>query len=193
MESEILRRMSARWTLFSNVEFSRHDKGNHAMKSMREDLHWDLIELFDKNHVMKTWKARFLKFAWVAHRETGPSQRPKRHKVLNEVESHLFPWFHVVLRTDKTLSGRQKLWCGAYDHSLDPRETNFQWKLGHDDTARAQIRAFLTNTGDLIGHVQSKFSTQLTESLTAIKQNSRTRSMAGKRHGKHDAQLLCSS
>jgi hypothetical protein len=169
MESEILRRMGARWTLFSNVEFFCHDKDNHAMKIIREELHWDLIELFDKNHVMKTWKARFLKYAWVTHGATCPSQGPKRQKVLNDLESHLLRWFHVVLRTDETLSGRQKLWCGAHDHDIEPRETDFQWKLWDDETARAQLRAFFTNTIDLIGLVQSKFSTQLNESLHAMK------------------------
>jgi hypothetical protein len=58
------------------------------------------------------------------------------------------------------LSGKQKLCCGASDHDIDPRETDLQWKLRDDETAKAQLRALLTNTVDLIGLVQSKFSTQ---------------------------------
>jgi hypothetical protein len=174
MESEILRRMGARWIVDQNVQYFCHDKDNHAMKILTEELRWLLIEKFDRNHIVKTWKIRFEKAAWFTPEPQDPTKKPRRVNLLGKLESHLLSWFYVVLRADDLLEQKNAMWLGAFEHytnppPLEPNDTSFRWKKRDDARAQEQLRLFLLNTLDLIEQALSEINTQLNESLHALK------------------------
>jgi hypothetical protein len=170
MESEVLRRMGARWTDATNVRYFCHDKDNHAMKILREELRWNLIEKFDRNHIVKTLKIRFEKITWFTPEGQDPRKKPRRVNMLGKLESHLLSWFYVVLRADGLLEEKNAMWLGAFDHYVNPPNAQcFQWKKRSDPHAQELLRLFLTSTLDLIEQADSEISTQLNESLHALK------------------------
>jgi hypothetical protein len=166
--------MGARWTGDPNVQYFCHDKDNHAMKILREELRWLLIEKFDRNHIVKTWKIRFEKAAWFTPETRDPTKKPRRVNLLGKLESHLLSWFYVFLKADALLEQKNAMWLGAFDHytnppPLAPNDTSFRWKKRDDARAQEQLRLFLLNTLDLIEQALSEINTQLNESLHALK------------------------
>jgi hypothetical protein len=59
MEAAILRKIGERWRNDERIQYFCHDKDSSSMAVLRQDLHWDLIERFDRNHVFKTWERIF--------------------------------------------------------------------------------------------------------------------------------------
>ena len=165
MESEVLSRMGERWVGDPKIRWFCHDKDNHAMKILREDLHWPLEEKLDINHILKGLKRKFADMKMIQR-----DGKKKRENVLGDLEWHLIRWFYVVLRTDGTLEDKHRLWLGAYEHYVNPGEDQeFRWAHRDDERSRIQLRDFLAATLGEIELCQTEFGTQLNESLHAIK------------------------
>jgi hypothetical protein len=176
METAILTKIGDRWTELDRgkVRFFCHDKDNHAMVVLRDLLHWDLIEKFDSNHVVKTWKTLFQNDKWIDRPVTDSLKARRRKDALGILESHLLRWFHVVVKTNAPLEERQRMWLAAFDHYVHPEsrsegEGGFDWKDRAKEPYQAQLRKFLDEAVKLIEQIQSEISTQLNESLHAIK------------------------
>jgi hypothetical protein len=170
MESEILKRMGARWNGDNVTQFC-HDKDNHAMKVISDELEWTLPqEVFDINHVVKTWKILYDKLAWLTPPQTDPSKQVRRVNLLRDLETHLLRWFYVVVRTDADLEAKNQLWLGAYEHYINPpNDKSFQWERRAEPAAQEHLRAFLNGSLELVEEAQTKIWTQLNESLHAMK------------------------
>jgi hypothetical protein len=174
METAILTKMGARWKEDGKVRYFCHDKDNHAMAILRDVLHWNLLEKFDCNHVVKAWYRHFEKDKKFIPPSTDPTKTPRSVNALGDLEWHLLRWFRVVVKADATLEEKIAMWEGAFDHyvhpeNLPPKENRFEWKDRDKETHRMQLRIFIRNTTVLIQQVQSEISTQLNESLHAIK------------------------
>jgi hypothetical protein len=109
METEVLRMIGERWVGDDKVRYFCHDKDNHAMKVLANDLNWELEEKLDSNHIIKTWKARFDELTMIDPERTESSKKPRRVNALGELQPHLLRWFYVVLRTDETEENKATL------------------------------------------------------------------------------------
>jgi hypothetical protein len=171
METEILKLMGTRWAGNDKVKWFCHDKDNHAMTVLANELHWLLEEKLDCNHIVKTWQKRFDEYEMMDPETIDPSKKKRRVNALGELHGKLLRWFYVVLRTDGTLGEKERLWRGAYNHYVNGpvKEDGFHWSKRADPRSRTRLQLFLDRTIDLIPLFQTEISTQLNESLHAMK------------------------
>jgi hypothetical protein len=200
MESEVLRTIAkrrideTRETAHDPVAVFCHDQDNHAMKILREELHWDLTERFDRNHVLKIWAKRFEAFNWIEPVRTDQAKKPRRVNALGKLKPRLLRWLHLILKSDGTIEAKRARWLGAFAPYVHPTpDQAFLWSKNEEEKAQTQLRVFLEGTASLIELVQTEFSTQLNESLDAIKAKLADKTTPGKDRGKHDPQWESSS
>jgi hypothetical protein len=173
MECEILRRLVHRWRDDSNVEFFVHDQDASAMTVLRNE-NWNLRELFDKNHIVKSLKARFQSLRWI--QISPPGSPVRRRDLLRGLELPLLKWFYTVTSLDADIEEKKKAWLGAHAFYTDPPPNlphgRFVWRLRNDPLCRDRLKLFLEDTVELLSKCQARISTQANESLNAIKAKS---------------------
>jgi hypothetical protein len=140
------------------------------MAILREEG-WNLIERFDLNHVVQSWKKMFQ-----SHRKVPinkPGEKLKCRDVLRGLEIPLLKWFHTIVKLDNDLEAKTKRWLGAYEfYVFPPRDLphgRFVWKNRQDEVCRGQLTLFLNNSAELLAKCQNRISTQGNESLHAMK------------------------
>jgi hypothetical protein len=73
MEAFTLGRLVDRWMADENITRFIRDQGTSLMVVLKQKG-WDLVELFDKNHVIISWKRLYQELQWVP----AQCETPKR-------------------------------------------------------------------------------------------------------------------
>lgn len=162
MECEGLRRMIPRWKHFARVTAYVHDKDAKTRKVICESG-WQIQEKIDMNHLMKSFRRKFKKFQ---------ARSPTRFRGL---KGKLEAFFRVLLHLDETNEWKKWKWCNAVnhfagDHSDCPAHGEaMPWRDIDVGENRQLLTEFLEKTAQLFDKCDPRHSTQMCESLHAVK------------------------
>ena len=166
MEVECLRRLIPRWKNDEKVRFYVHDK-DAKTKCLIQDQQWEIEELIDKNHLMKSYERK-----WNKYKRTAPSKFYGLHDRLRR-------YFILILKEDMDINEKTKQWINAANHligdhskcihgTLDDSYTI--WNAGQENEQDLQcLKLFLTSSAKLLMHCDTNVSTQMCESFHAVK------------------------
>lgn len=173
MEVEALKVLVPRWKGDSRVIAYCHDKDSKSRKVI-EELGWKIKEMIDTNHAIKSFRRKF--------------QRIKNNSTtkLRGLKSHLERFFNALLRIDLLIEDKISLWLNvsqhlAGDHSkcLKHKECK-PWKDIDVGNNRQVLDDFLEKTKDLLLKCDRYHSTQMCESLHAVKVHFANKNIAWK-------------
>ena len=162
MECEGLRRMIPRWRDFARVTAYVHDKDAKTRKIISESG-WQIEEKIDMNHLMKSFRRKFKKFQ---------ARSPTKFR---GIKGKLESFFRSLLHLDETTEWKKSKWCNAVnhfagDHSNCPSHGHtVPWRDIDVGGNRRILTEFLEKTAQLFDKCDLRHSTQMCESLHAVK------------------------
>ena len=150
-----------------------HDNDSKARKLITGmNLGWK--ESVDNNHMSKSFDRIFKMHAFIK-----PRGRKRAIRLLGEdLHDHLYSWFRQLVHMDTLNPDKKKeLWvlsvdhiCGNHEHCLhDADQECWLWEDAHDEEKTTALLNFLNDATYLFDWCQTVHSTQLNESLNAIK------------------------
>jgi hypothetical protein len=151
MECEILRLLVERWRDDTKVKYFVHDQDSSATVVLQREG-WNLIEQFDLNHVIQSWKRIFKKHRRI--QVSGPGEKLKCRDVLRGLEPPLLKWFYTVSKLDNDLEVKIEKWLGTHDFYCYPPpdlpKGRFVWRNRRDEVCRKQLQVFLNESVPLL-------------------------------------------
>lgn len=162
MEIDCLRKMATRWIGNPNVEFYSHDGDGKTHNVMRE-IGWEIKELNDINHTLKSFKRKFEAFN-------------KATKSLHGLKGRLFSFLKDLIYCDNlSLEEKENHWMNAANHFMGdhsqclPHGPSKEWAGASKEHSRELLEIFLSKTLKILQKVRKNLTTQLNESFHAIK------------------------
>lgn len=162
MECAGLRELIPRWRDDARVTHYVHDKDGKTRSLIRE-MNWQVTELIDQNHLMKSFRRKFQKI------------KVKSECKLFGLQARLERFFQTLVKLDETAAVKRDQWMNvpnhlAGDHSkcLEHGECKIWGKIAEANN-RKVLEEFLEATAPLFEKVNSCHSTQMCESLHAVK------------------------
>ena len=162
MECAGLRELVPRWQSDSRVTHFVHDKDAKTRAVIRE-FGWQIVELIDQNHLMKSFRRRFQKI------------KKKSKCKLFGLQARLERFFQTLVKLDAPINVKREQWLNvpnhlAGDHSkcLEHGECK-SWPKINEENNREVLVEFLKSTVSLLERVDPHHSTQMCESLHAVK------------------------
>ena len=162
MECEGLRRMIPRWIEFGRVTAYVHDKDAKTRKVITESG-WDIKEEIDPNHLMKSFRRKFKKF-----QSLSPTE-------FRGIVAKLESYFKALLRRDEDAEWKKSKWMNVVrhfdgDHSdCEPHSEVPRWIDIDRGENRELLSQFLAKSSALFDRCTMQHSTQMCESLHAVK------------------------
>ena len=161
MEREALRRLIPRWVEDPRVIGYCHDNDGKTRKTIK-DAGWEIEEFLDKNHVMHSFDKAYNNF--------------KRKKLLWGLKEHLRHWMICLIYEDMTLEEKKRYWevvtlehvAGCHEH-CPPHKAVKPWKHSLDESHVGALKEFLLQTSKYLDKCGRLISTQMNESLHALK------------------------
>lgn len=136
-----------------------HDNDAKTSAAFREK-DWNIEELLDRNHLKKAF-----------HRKLS-----KTGKLLRGLHERLEKWFNYCLQVDATHEERIDLWLNAYYHYIGDHSCcnhadheSYDWPQKSNEESRKALYSFLLKSAKLLNSRPDRISTQMCESLHAIK------------------------
>jgi hypothetical protein len=157
MEQEGVRRMMSRWLNESKFGGYVHDQDATTRTDMTE-LIPSALELFDKNHLMKSFEKIFTKY--------------NEKQLLTGLKVHLQKWMYVLLKKQFPIIEKVELWLGAFDHYVLLNQTSpkrFLWNKRTNPESQIALRTFLNATKYILFKCNPEYSTQFNEAFNALK------------------------
>ncbi|OHT16419.1 hypothetical protein TRFO_02672 [Tritrichomonas foetus] len=163
MEVEGIRRLIPKWKNDEKAEYYVHDKDSKCKKEI-EKSKWDIRELIDKNHLMKSYERR-----WNKYKAMTPCKFRGLHNKLRF-------FFLFLLKED--LSHQEKViqWINVSHHLMGKHQKCLHeakmypiWKDGFHKENILILKLFLNSTAKLLLKCNDSVSTQMCESFHAIK------------------------
>lgn len=161
METEALRRMIPRWRDDRRVIGYCHDNDGKTRKTI-SDFGWNITEYLDRNHLMGSFDRSYNKF--------------EKRRLLWGLKEKLRHWMLLLLCEDITLEQKKFYWevvtaehfAGNHEHC--PRHTHVNpWRYGGEAMHVAALKEFLRATSHYLDRCGRLISTQMNESLHAVK------------------------
>ena len=161
MEREALRRMIPRWRDDCRVIGYCHDNDGKTRKTMAE-LGWHITEYLDRNHLMGSFDRAYNKF--------------EKRRFLWGLKEKLRHWMLLLLCEDMTLERKKFYWetvtaehfAGNHEHCPQHSQVS-AWRYGGDAMHMAALKEFLCATSHYLDKCGRLISTQMNESLHALK------------------------
>jgi hypothetical protein len=174
MEGVIFRELVQSFRGQSSVCGIVTDRDGQVGPILREEG-WQIVELLDRNHVVKGYNRLWEETVMMPASET--SAKRSRIIPLELIATRLKRWFYVVIKMEGDQESRHRAWMGALDHFLAP---DVDWAGRDDPVAVERLRGFIQRTERLLDDCQGAFSTQLNESVNAIKNHLACKAIAWK-------------
>ena len=161
MEREALTRMIPRWNRDSRVIGYCHDNDGKTRRTIK-DSGWEIQEFLDKNHIMHSFDKTYNNF--------------EKRKMLWGLKEHLRCWMLCLIHEDITLEEKKHFWevvtiehfSGVHEHCPEHKEVK-AWKYHLDENHMSALREFLIATSKYLDKCGRLISTQMNESLHALK------------------------
>ena len=161
MEREALRRMIPRWLDDTRVVGYCHDNDGKTRKTIA-GFGWKITEYLDRNHLMGSFDRTYNKF-------------PKK-KLLWGLKEKLRHWMLLLLCEDITLELKKFYWETVTVEHFSGNHENCplhkgvtRWRYGDDQRHVEALKEFLLQTSHYLDKCGRLISTQMNESLHAIK------------------------
>lgn len=161
MEREALSRLIPRWKDDPRVVGYCHDNDGKTRRTIAE-AGWQIDEYLDRNHIMHSFDKAYSTFAG--------------KKLLWGLKEHLRRWMLMLICEDITLEKKKFYWevvtvehyTGCHTHC--PRHGPcLSWSHSADPVHIDALRAFLAQTSKYLDKCNRLLSTQMNESLHALK------------------------
>lgn len=164
MEVEGIKRMIPRWKEDSRIYAYVHDKDSKSKKAI-DASGWDIRELIDKNHLMKSWERKFKKY------------KKKADAKLKGLHDKLRRYFVYLINSDELAEDKLQLWLNATAHYSGNHEAckhseecqSYTWADADIGNNSFILDQFLLSSSKLLIKCDKSLSTQMCESLHAIK------------------------
>ena len=161
MEREALTRMIPRWKHDTRVAGYCHDNDGKTRRTIRE-AGWQVEEYLDRNHIMHSFDKKYNDF--------------KKKKLLWGLKEHLRHWMLRLICEDITIEKKKFYWevvtvehfTGFHDH-CPPHGPVTIWKYSLEPQHLDALREFLQQTSHYLDRCGRLVTTQMNESLHAIK------------------------
>lgn len=161
MEREALTRMIPRWKHETRVVGYCHDNDGKTRRVIR-DAGWDIEEYLDRNHIMHSFDKKYNDF--------------KKKKLLWGLKEHLRRWMLCLICEDITVEKKKYYWetvtvehyTGFHKH-CPPHGPATIWKYSLEPQHVEALRDFLRETSHYLERCGRLVSTQMNESLHAVK------------------------
>jgi hypothetical protein len=157
LEGCVFNELARRWKGDCRLRSLVHDQDAKVSLLLRENR-WDILELFDKNHVTKGWEKLYNAKACVHTKGAKTKSWP-----LNVVKPGLLRWWHTCVIAQCGMEERKDMWRGAVGHYRDSED------VALSPEAMAALSDFAESAAQLLEKVQSRFSTQLSECFNSMK------------------------
>jgi hypothetical protein len=115
MEGVVFQKLAERWQYDPRLTGLVHDQ-DAKLACIRKELEWDITELFDKNHVTKSWEKVWQTHAYVQKPEAKTKSWP-----LNRLKKGLQMWWFTCVAAEVELPERGVMWPGAVRHCAESR------------------------------------------------------------------------
>lgn len=162
MECFGLRKMIPRWIDNKKVTHYVHDNDAKSRKLIRE-LGWNVEENIDLNHYMKSYRRKFDKY-----KELSPTK-------FRGIKLKLERFFQSLMHLDATEEDKIDLWMNVVEHfsgnhtSCIKHKPTRIWSGILIDGNKEALTTFLKKASKLLTKCNTAHSTQMCESLHAIK------------------------
>ena len=140
-----------------------HDNDGRARNMIRLSG-WEIHEYLDPNHALKSFESKLQNF------------NSKNANILRGVEGSLRKWLYTLLASDYPTEFKKIQWLNCYNHycgdhryCLHGNGPTTSWEKSNSVEAKEAFKKFLLNTLWIIEKVDTRFSTQLIESLHRTK------------------------
>lgn len=161
MEREALRRLIPRWKEDTRVVGYCHDNDGKTRKTIT-DSGWKVEEFLDKNHIMHSFDKAYNNF--------------KKRKLLWGLKEHLRHWMLCLVYEDIALDEKKHFWevvtvehfSGHHEHCPEHKPVK-AWRHHNDAVHLEGLKEFLCMTSKYLDKCGRLISTQMNESLHALK------------------------
>ena len=161
MEREALMRLIPRWREDARVIGYCHDNDGKTRRAIT-DSGWRIEEFLDKNHLMHSFDKTYTNF--------------KKKKLLWGLRERLRHWMLCLIYEDIPLEDKKYLWevvtvehfTGCHEHCRKHRSVD-PWRYAKDETHLQALKEFLEMTSKYLDKCGRLISTQMNESLHALK------------------------
>ena len=161
MEREALIRMIPRWKTDTRVIGYCHDNDGKTRRTIA-DSGWKIDEYLDRNHIMHSFDKAYNHF--------------QKKKLLWGLKEHLRRWMVRLICEDITLEQKKYLWevvtiehfSGSHEHCV-PHGATAQWRFCREADRVQALKEFLMLTSKYLDKCGRLISTQMNESLHAMK------------------------